>query len=82
MLLNLIGQLNLIAQKHDAIFSGIQVKQAQLGLAQGFGIDRLDLSTIHKLHNKNQQLSFAGIKNDFIAKAMNTWFESLADNKK
>ena len=80
--MNLIGQIKAIAKIDEAIFSGMQVRQAQLGLVQGISIDRLDLSTIHKLHNKNQQLTFAGIKNDFIAKAMTAWYESLADNKK
>ncbi|MEI8376899.1 MAG: hypothetical protein WCF95_00005 [bacterium] len=80
--MNLIGQLNAIAKKDDALFSGMQVKQAQLGLVQGCDIGRLDLSTIHKLHNKDQQLTFTGIKNEFIAKAMNAWHESLADKHK
>jgi hypothetical protein len=80
--MNLIGQLNAIAKKDDALFSGMQVKQAQLGLVQGCDIGRLDLSTIHKLHNKDQQLTFTGIKNEFIAKAMNAWYESLADKHK
>jgi len=82
LLINLIRQLNSIAQKDDALFSGMQARQAQLSLVQGVSMDRLDLSTIHKVHNKDQQLTFTGIKNDFIAKAMNAWYESSTDKEK
>ena len=81
MITAIIGQLHAIAQIDEALFSGIQVKQAQLGLVQNICAGRLDLSTIHKVHNKNEQLTFTGIKNDFIAKAMTAWYESLAYKK-
>lgn len=85
MLINLLGQLNAIAQRNDAVYSSMQARQAQMGLVRGLGVsnvDRIDLSTIARLHNKDQQLTFAGIKNDFIAKAMDSWYNSLADKNK
>ncbi|MDD3419865.1 MAG: hypothetical protein PHE78_04605 [Candidatus Gastranaerophilales bacterium] len=85
MLINLLGQLNAIAQGNDALYSSMQVRQAQMGLVKGLGasnVDRIDLSTIARLHNKDKQLAFAGIKNDFIVKAMDSWYNSLTDKNK
>jgi len=81
LLIAMIGQLNSIAKTDESLFSGMQVRQASLGLLQSIGAKKLDLCTIHKLHNKNQQLAFADIKNDFISKATIDWYGSLADKK-
>jgi hypothetical protein len=82
MLVNLLGQLNAIVQGDNALYAGMQAKQARVRLSNGLNslnYDKVNLSTIAKLHNKDSHLAFAGIKNDFIAKAMDTWYSSLSE---
>lgn len=87
MLMNLIGQLNAISMMNNAQMIGMQARQSQLGLLrmqEPLSYDKVDFSTMHKLHNKDKQLSFAGIKSNFTAKAMEVWYDSLKkqQNKK
>lgn len=87
MLMNLIGQLNAISAMNNAQMVGMQARQSQLGLLkmqEPLEYDKVDFSTMHKLHNKDKQLTFKGIQSGFVAKAMETWYDSLKkqQNKK
>lgn len=84
MLMNLIGQLNAISMMNNSQMVGMQARQSQLGLikmAEPLAYDKVDFSTMHKMHNKDKQLAFAGAQSNFTAKAMDVWYASLKEQQ-
>ena len=79
LLINLLYQQQLIAQRNNAIYNTMAANQAQMNLLTGFsGNDILDLSTAHKAE---QQLTFTGLINSLRAKIANAQLKAMNKDK-